>query len=424
MQSLDPHPMVSTVPPVSTVPLVPLVKPALRRGWRDLNTVQFGMTPAHAMTLGPMDTATGSFLDLLNGTRGLPLLREEGRRMDLPDGHVDALVERLSRAGLVDDAKGGGPAAETLRGKKEVLDRLGPDLASLSLTTSAPGEAIRLLAARRSLRVQVRGAGRVGAVLASLLSGAGVGEVEVRDVGSVEPGDVAPGGLPAESVGDRREEAARRAVRRSAPDRPPRRGTRTPSEGEDPGLSLVILAPRDDVDVHAPVPSAADPLITSGTPHLYVGVVEATGVVGPFVLPGETGCAGCLHEARTDRDQAWPRLVAQWRSGTQRKVRSCDLALATTVAGLAAAHALAFLDGQVPSSAGARWEVSLPALHWHARPVWGHPACPCGAAEKGKGEHTPKEVESHETMAEQQPSKELRRTTHAARLAGTWRAHV
>ncbi|MEV0476001.1 hypothetical protein AB0I50_39970, partial [Streptomyces prunicolor] len=35
----------------------PMVKPALRRGWRDLHTVQFGMTPAHAMTLGPMDTA-------------------------------------------------------------------------------------------------------------------------------------------------------------------------------------------------------------------------------------------------------------------------------------------------------------------------------------------------------------------------------
>ena len=412
MQSTDPHPM------------VPLVKPALRRGWRDLNTVQFGMTPAHAMTLGPMDTATGSFLDLLNGTRGLPLLREEGHRMDLPDGHVDALVERLSRAGLVDDAKGGGPAAEALRAKKEVLDRLRPDLASLSLTTSEPGEAIRLLAARRSLRVQVRGAGRVGAVLAALLSGAGVGAVDVRDTGAVEPGDVAPGGLPAESVGDRREEAARRAVRRSAPDRPPRRTPRSPSEGDDPGFSLVILAPRDDVDIHAPVPSEAEALITSGTPHLYVGVVEATGMVGPFVMPGETGCAGCLHEARTDRDQAWPRLVAQWRSGGPRRTRACDLTLATTVAGLAAAHALAFLDGQVPSSAGARWEVSLPALHWHARPIWGHPACPCGAAEKGKGERTSTDEESHETMGEQQPSKELRRRTDAARLAGTWRAHV
>ncbi|WP_409469817.1 TOMM precursor leader peptide-binding protein [Streptomyces sp. HC307] len=402
----------------------PKVKPALRRGWRDLNTVQFGMTPAHAMTLGPMDSATGHFLELLNGTRGLPLLREEGRRMDLPDGHVDALVERLARAGLLDDAKGGSPAADALRTKKEVLDRLRPDVASLSLTTSRPGDAISRLAARRSLRVQVRGAGRVGTVLASLLSGAGVGEVDVRDCGRVEPWDVAPGGLPAESVGERRDEAARRAVRRAAPDRPPRRGPRPRIEAADPGYSLVILAPRDDVAVHAPAPDTAEPLITSGTPHLYAGVVEGTGVVGPLVLPGETGCARCLHEDRTDRDQTWPRLVAQWRSGRQPHVRPCDLALATTVAGLAAAHTLAFLDGQMPSSAGARWEVSLPGLQWHARPVWAHPACPCGAAERGKGERASEDAEAHETMAVERSPRELRRTAGAARPAGTWRAHV
>ncbi|MFE2686984.1 ThiF family adenylyltransferase, partial [Streptomyces mirabilis] len=140
----------------------PMVKPALRRGWRDLNTVQFGMAPAHAMVLGPVDTATGSFLDLLNGTRGLPLLRDLGRAMGLPDGHVDALVERLARSGLLDDATGGGRAADALREKKAVLDRLRPDLASLSLVARAPGDALKHLAARRSLRVQVRGAGRGG----------------------------------------------------------------------------------------------------------------------------------------------------------------------------------------------------------------------------------------------------------------------
>ncbi|MGW3528772.1 ThiF family adenylyltransferase, partial [Streptomyces olivaceus] len=188
----------------------PMVKPALRRGWRDLNTVQFGMTPAHALTLAPVDTATGGFLELLNGTRGPALLREEGHRMDLPEGHVDRVVERLAGAGLLDDSRGGGPAAEALREKKDVLDRLRPDLATLSLTTSAPGDAIRHLAARRALRVGVRGAGRVGAALAGLLSGAGVGEVDVRDGGCVEPWDVAPGGLPARSVGDRRDVAARR----------------------------------------------------------------------------------------------------------------------------------------------------------------------------------------------------------------------
>ncbi|MEU7058394.1 TOMM precursor leader peptide-binding protein [Streptomyces sp. NPDC046197] len=402
----------------------PMVKPALRRGWRDLKTVQFGMTPAHAMTLGPLDTATGSFLDLLNGTRGLPLLRQEGHRMDLPEGHVDRLVERLAGSGLLDDAQGGGAAADALRGKQEVMDRLRPDLASLSLVAREPGEAIGRLAARRRLRVQVRGAGRVGATLAAVLSGAGVGEVDVRDGGCVEPWDVAPGGLPAEAVGERRDEAARRAVRRAAPDRPVRRGPQAPPGADGPGFSLVILAPRDDVAVHAPDPAAAEPLIASGTPHLYAGVVEGTGVVGPLVLPGDTSCAGCLHRGRADRDESWPRLVAQWRSGRQRPVRPCDLALATTVAGLAAAHALAFLDGELPSSAGARWEVSVPGLNWRARPVWPHPACPCGAVEKTTAEQTSKDGGPHETMAVQRPPSKPCRQAGASRLAGTWRTHV
>ncbi|MEV7149879.1 TOMM precursor leader peptide-binding protein [Streptomyces sp. NPDC093084] len=399
----------------------PRVKTALRRGWRDLGTVQFGMTPAHAMTLGPMDTATGGFLDLLDGARGLPLLRAEGRRMDLPDGHVDALVERLSRARLVEDAHGGGPAAAALRARPEVLDRLGPDLASLSLLTPDPGGALDRLAARRALRVQVRGAGRVGVTLAALLSGAGVGEVDVRDVGRVRPWDVAPGGLPAESVGERRDAAANRAVRRAAPDRPPRRQA---PDGPEPGLSLVVIAPRDDVLVHAPDAEAAEPLMAAGTPHLYTGVVEGTGVVGPLVLPGGTGCARCLHEHRTDRDPAWPRLVAQWRSGRPRRAGACDLTLATAVAGLAAAHALAFLDGESPSGTGVRWEASVPALHWRARPVRPHPACPCGPAEKAKGEHASTDGARHATMVVQRPSAERGERTDAARPTGTWRAHV
>ncbi|MET7829055.1 TOMM precursor leader peptide-binding protein [Streptomyces sp. NPDC005386] len=394
----------------------PIVKPALRRAWRDLNTVQFGMAPAHAMVLGPMDTATGSFLDLLDGTRGMPLLREQGREMGLPDGHVDGLVDRLARSGLLDDATGGGPAGDALREKKEVMERMRPDLASLSLVAPGPGGAVERLAARRALRVQVRGAGRVGVVLAALLAGAGVGEVEVRDLGRVEPGDVTPGGLPVEAIGERRQDAARRVVRRAAPDRAPRSSSKEREGEATRGLSLVILAPRDGLSVHAPDPVSAEPLITSGTPHLYVGVVEATGVVGPLVLPGDTGCGGCLDQVRTDRDPTWPRLVAQWRSGRQRRVPACDLALAAAVAGLAASHALAFLDGDAPSAAGVRWEASLPGCDWHAKPVWPHPGCPCGAAEKTKGERASEDEESHATMAGQQ--------SHAAGLAGTWRAHV
>ncbi|MHB9758957.1 TOMM precursor leader peptide-binding protein [Streptomyces sp. BYX5S] len=385
----------------------PILKPALRRGWHDLNTVQFGLTPAHAVVLGPVDTATGSFLTLLDGTRGVPLLRDEARTMGLPDGHVDALLERLSGAGLLDDATGGGPPAEDLRRRAGVMDRLRPDHAALTVTTSEPAEAMVRLAARRSMRVQVRGAGRVGALVASVLASAGVGHVEVRDGGCVEPWDVAPGGHPVEAVGERRDVSARRVARSAAPVRPPRpdrRAAPAPRLAEPdpdaPRLSLVVIAPRDALAVHSPTPAAAEDLVSTGIPHLYAGVVEATGVVGPLVLPGGTGCAHCLLLGRTDRDPTWPRLLAQWGSGRAgRQVQACDVGLAVAVAGLAAAHALAFLDGELPSSTGARWEAAAPGLDWHARPVWPHPECSCGAGERGNGQEVSVQEGPHDTMA-------------------------
>lgn len=148
-----------------------MLKPALRRAWRGRDTVQFGVTRAHAVKLGPVDVATGSFLELLDGTRGLTLLREEARTLDLSDHQVDTLVRRLANAGLIDDVRAGGPEAAALRNRADVLERQRPDLASLSVIHPEPGGGMRRLAARRAMRVQVRGAGRVGAAIAAVLSG-------------------------------------------------------------------------------------------------------------------------------------------------------------------------------------------------------------------------------------------------------------
>ncbi|MFE7709929.1 ThiF family adenylyltransferase [Streptomyces sp. NPDC057486] len=365
----------------------PMLKPALRRAWRGRNTVQFGVTPAHAVKVGPMDIATGSFLELLDGTRGLPLLREEARALDLSDHQVDVLVSRLVEAGLVDDVRAGGPEADALRNRADVLERQRPDLASLSIVHPEPGGGLGRLAARRAMRVQVRGSGRVGAAIAAVLSGSGVGLVEVLDGGVTEPSDVAPGGLPATAVGERRDTAARQLVRRSAVGPAPRTtGTDGSRSRGGPGLSLVVVAPRDGLAVYAPDPRAAEPWIASGTPHLYAGVIEATGVVGPLVLPGGTACAGCLDLHRTDRDPQWPRMLAQWRSGRRGAVQACDLALATAVAGLAAAQALAFLDGELPAGTGARCEAALPLLDWRSERIGPHLDCSCGA-----GGHTVRE---------------------------------
>ncbi|MCM2389032.1 ThiF family adenylyltransferase [Streptomyces albipurpureus] len=413
----------------------PMVKPALRRAWRERQTVQFGVTPAHAVAVGPMDTATGTLLQLFDGTRGLPLLRAEARAMGLPEGRTDALVNRLSKAGLLDDPTAGGVAADALRRKSSALDRLRPDLASLSVVHREPGGGIRQLAARHSMRVQVRGAGRVGATVAALLSAAGVGQVDVLDGGCAQPWDVAPGGLPAKAVGERRDSAVRQVVHRCAPLRSPRAVARTkhapsdmspspvnnkgaaaidgdgtaqvPAGGPirdrmagsgEPGLTLIVICPRDGLAAYAPEPDSAQQWITSGIPHLYAGVVEATGVIGPLVLPGGSACAGCLERGRADRDPGWPRLLAQWRSGGRRAaVPACDISLATTVAGLTAAHALSFLDGDLPMSVGARWEVALPALTWRCEPITPHKDCGCGSSRKSEGAGTsaPGEVTRH-----------------------------
>ncbi|MFE7553484.1 TOMM precursor leader peptide-binding protein [Streptomyces gardneri] len=407
----------------------PMVKPALRRAWRSLRCVQFGITPAHAVVVSPVDPGTGELLALLDGTRGTELLRAEARARGLPDGHLEALLSRLAAAGLLADASNGRPGkagsgagagvaagagavgvagagaggAAGAGAGGAVLDPLRADLASLSVVHREPDRAVRTLAARRALRVQVRGAGRVGAMVAALLSAAGVGTVEVLDSGRVEPWETAPGGLPAEAVGERRATAARRVVRRWA-----RGGTRAgPTGGAagqgdgrgSPGLSLVVVTPRDGLGAYVPDPVPAGPWITTGTPHLYAGVLEATGTVGPLVLPGGTACARCLQEELTDREPVRPRLLAQWRSGAPHPLPACDLALATAVAGLTTAHALAFLDGDLPASTGARWEVSLPLLEWRAERLRPHPDCPCGAARGGEGERASAAGSAQDTMA-------------------------
>lgn len=345
----------------------PMIKPALRRGWHDRGTIRYGVTPAHSVLLGPLDTATETFLTLLDGTRGLPALREAAARLGLGAGAADRLAQRLSEAGVLDDATADRAAAA------RVSERQRPDLAAQTLLTRAPGEGLARLDARRRAWIQVRGAGRVGAALAVALAQAGVGRVEVVDGGRVEPGDTSPAGIPAAYTGRRRDGAARAVVRAAVP------WGSEPAE-RPAGVGLVIFAPRDGVRAYVPDPEPAEPVLTAGTPHLFAGVVEATGFVGPLVVPGVSGCAGCLLRHRARREPGWPLLVGQWRNARQPGVPACDAALAVTVAGLAAATALGFVDDSPAVPLGVRSELSLPTLELTRERIEPHPECPCGAA--------------------------------------------
>lgn len=374
-----------------------MVKPALRRAWRGRRTVQFGVTPALAVRMGPMDAATSGFLELLDGSRSMAALRSEADATGLGEDRAQELVRRLAEAGVVDDPGAVGEAFDALRRTPGALERLRPDLASLSLVHAAPGAGAARMAARRAARVRVRGAGRVGAAVAAALAAAGVGGVEVQDGGSVEAWDVSPGGLPAAAVGERRATAAARLVRASVPGARPRAA---PGGVDGTPLSLIIEAPRDALGAYRPDPAVSEPWIASGIPHLFAGVIEATGFVGPLVLPGGTACAGCLLLGAAEADPDVPGMLAQWRSGrTAHPVTACDGPLSALVAGLTAAHALSFLDGELPTSTGARWEVSLPLLDWRSERITPHSGCDCGAVGRTEGVGAATSGAGRDTMA-------------------------
>ncbi len=373
----------------------PMLKPAMRRSWRDRGSLQFGVDPARAVVLAPLDDPAARFLTLLDGTRGTALLRQEAEALGFAPDRADRLLASLADGGVLDDADSATELAEAIRHRDAAIERLRPDLASLSVVHPEPGAAAVRMAARRTVRVRVRGAGRVGASVAAVLAAAGVGRVDVADGGRVEPWDTAPCGISAAQVGERREAAARGAVRRASPDPRPVRRTACAGDpvGVEPPLGLVVLAPRDGLGAYAPDVREAEALLAAGIPHLYAGVIEGMGIVGPLVVPGRSGCAGCLEAGRAEADPAWPRMVAQLRSGRPPGVQACDVALATLVAGLAAAQALAFVDRRawyadsrddapVSPGVGTRTEFSLTGLDMRVSDVPPHPVCGCGAARK------------------------------------------
>ncbi len=112
-------------------------------------------------------------------------------------------------------------------------------------------------------------------------------------------------------------------------------------------------------------------------PHLWVCVRELVGVVGPFVVPGQTCCLRCIDESRADLDAAWPTLVAS-SVAKPLPVPACDPLLAALVA----AHALhdvgLWASGLRPLSWGRVIEVPQGIGLLRSEDFAPHPRCGCG----------------------------------------------
>lgn len=343
----------------------PVLKPALRRLWRDATTVQLGLDPRRAIVVGGCDRAVAGLLDALDGTRDRDQLLLEAARRGIDPSLVDEVLVLLARAGALDDAAH--PLGELALLPPVERDRLEPERAGLSLRSPHPGAAVDTLTRRRRSHVTVVGTGRVGAPLAAHLAAAGVGALTLVDPQPTRPADTAAGGLTVAAVGRPRAAAAAEAIRASSP------ASRVTDAGSVPATCDLVVVTMPDSEL-------ADLLVRERVAHLVVGVRESTAVVGPLVRPGDTSCAHCHDLARADRDPAWPRLATQLQTQLQTQgSEPGEAALAGIAAAVGAAIALDALDGDTRATDAT---LELSALDWRLRRrTWRpHPDCPCGAA--------------------------------------------
>jgi hypothetical protein len=245
--------------PTSEVLVRPVVKTALRRLWRDPTTLQIGVHPDHAIVLSGVGGRAAELVAALDGTRDHDDLRATARELGLESGVVDRLVDLLVEAAVVDDASTDPAVLAELSHAER--DRLGPDLASISLVSGRPDGGVSALQRRREALVGVIGGGRVGATVASLLAAAGVGHVVVDDPQTCQAADCAPAGAAVADTGASRAQAAHAAIHRVSG------SVRSSAPVAGDRFDLVVLAPPG-----AWAPQTHEELLRTGTPNLLATV--------------------------------------------------------------------------------------------------------------------------------------------------------
>lgn len=341
-------------------PLLPAGTPLLRSG---PDGVQVGgVDSTDGLLVSPAGGLLAGLLRGLDGRRAQRAVLADAAAAGHDAGSIAALLDGLRAAGLLVDvdaaellAADAGPAARA----RATVELTGALTSASGRTAGPPGRG------RRHATVVVDGATRVGAPLAAILAGSGVGRVSVTDPGLTTAADAVVGGLTAADEGRPRSLAAADAVRRASP----LTDLRPPSAGS-PADVVVLARPW----------AASDPVAAgihrSGVPHLVATVRGETGVVGPFVVPGTTSCLRCADLHRRDADPRWPALAAQL-TATEAPPSGATVTCLLTAA-TAAVQVLAYLDGTAaPVTIETTIELRPPDLVPRLRPWPPHPDCSC-----------------------------------------------
>ena len=360
--------------------------------WRDPDTLQLGIDPRRAVALRGMRGAE-PLINLLDGSRDLGQVLAAAHAQGIGRPAAQRVIGLLAAAGALQDF----PAA-TLRALPDgPRDRLAGELATASLAHGYSDGGALVLARRQAASVRVHGTGPVAVSLASLLAASGVGRVSCTGAtapagagerSSTGPSAAAPSAAAPSAAGTQLlpwPPAGR--VRLGPPDaggslRAQRNtaGAGRNTAGARQNAAAAQRLPHLAVLADGYPPELPGTLVAANVPHLTTAASEAIGMVGPLVVPGRTACLSCVNMARTDRDPAWPLILAQ-ACGRAPRPAACAAVLAAAVAAQATAQALVFLDRAAPAPAviNGTLELVLPDWQWRRHSWVPHPQCRCSS---------------------------------------------
>lgn len=262
--------------------------PDLVVAWRDAASLQIGLGHEHGVILDDLTPAAETVLSALRkGEHSLPGLRRLAGERGLAPTEVDRLVELLSASGAILAE----PVIPLVRSRASLLP------VARGVALRRPGvDGWVLMNRRLTTRVLIVGAAFVGARLARLLLGAGVGEVAVHDPRPLDTRDLDDPAYRPTDLGRPRHQvlAARVTGVLAVPD---------PSTLD---CHVAVLTGSGALD-----PLVWDPFVSADIPHLSLVLGERGATIGPLVHPGLTCCLRCVELYRSDRDPSWPTVAAQ-----------------------------------------------------------------------------------------------------------------
>ncbi|OKL48068.1 hypothetical protein [Boudabousia marimammalium] len=322
--------------------------PILQRGNGEL---QFGSDPVHGLVLKGLTDGEISYLLWLGRRTNRYQIERHQRCLQITDARVAELLQQLSDAGLMDS-----PTSHRNR----------PYTAEETLCSRLDGsqEGFRC---RKEKHVLVVGADRLGALVASLLGTAGIGNISVKtrkENERISAAELFP--FSSSSFGKKRSGAIV-----------------TTCQQYSPKINYYSVAQCDLVIMISYGAFSTVDLKLMGLqhiPHLAVSLSDLGATVGPLVQPGATPCTHCVDLHRTDHDSSWPRLQQQLISwGRNPPPGVLDAASLSLIAGVILRYATDYLDGRHLIPLGSLSYVPYYPADTTTTQVQPHPRCSCQA---------------------------------------------